>query len=149
MYHAIIRAKLRRAFADINRGAYAPVLAQFHPAHAHVFYGAHALAGLRTNMETTAPWYARLARVFPDLRFEIRSVVSSGWPWNTVAAVEWSDHFSVDGRAFSNQGVHVIRLKWGRVVGLEVHCDTQKLCEVLRLKSEGGLAEAAAAPITG
>jgi ketosteroid isomerase-like protein len=147
MYHGIVRAKLRRAFANINRGNYVPVAAEFRGRHEHVFYGLHALAGTRRAFADTQRWYQRLARIFPDLRFEISTVAVRGWPWNTVATVVWVDRFTVNGAPDSNQGVHVFDIRWGRVTKLAVHCDTQKLADVLARKAEGGLAEAVAAPI--
>jgi hypothetical protein len=81
-------------------------------------------------------------------RFDVRSIAVAGWPWNTVAMIEWVDRFTVNGAPGSNQGVHVFRLRWGKVVALAVHCDTEKLRRYLQEKAAGGLAEAAALPIT-
>jgi ketosteroid isomerase-like protein len=147
VYHAIVKRKLRRAFADINAGRYDRIVPQFASAHRHVFYGDHALAGERTDLEATRRWYGRLARLFPDLRFEIRDVAAGGWPWDTVAMVAWTDRFAVNGVPGANQGVHVFRLRWGKVVELAVHCDTAKLGQYLAEKARGGLSEAMAAPI--
>jgi ketosteroid isomerase-like protein len=147
MYHTIFRAKLRKAFRDINAGRFDRVLPQFWPRHEHVFYGDHCLAGSRHAIATTTDWYGRVARLFPDLRFEIVQLTSSGWPWNTVAAVEWTDHFTLDGKPQSNQGVHMFRFKWGRCTSLRIFCDTQKLAGVLAAKAALGQPEALAAPI--
>lgn len=68
------------------------------------------------------PWYARLKTVFPDLHFDIESLAVTGLPWNTVAMVEWRDRFTLrDGTQRNNQGVHVLRLTWGKVVCLLRH----------------------------
>ena len=147
MYHAIVRAQLRRAFASINRGDYDPVIASFHAGLRHVFYGHHALGGIRQEMPQTKLWYGRLARVFPDLRFEVRAIAIRGWPWHTIAMVEWVDHFTIDGKPASNQGVHVLCLRWGKVVDLAIYCDTQKLAAFLQRKADAGLPEATAEPI--
>jgi len=86
--------------------------------------------------------------VLPDLRFEIEAVTVRGMPWNTVALVEWRDHFTLrDGTRGGNQGVHALRLKWGKVVSLRVYCDTQVLAEVLRRQLAQGVADAGLAPI--
>jgi ketosteroid isomerase-like protein len=148
MYHRIVKRRLRRAFDDINAGRYERIVPQFARAHRHVFFGEHALGGTRHRLETTREWYERLARVFPDLHFEVRDIVVAGWPWRTVAMVEWVDRFAVNGTPGSNQGVHVFRLRWGRVVELSVYCDTDKLRGYLAAKAAGGLAEAIAPPIT-
>lgn len=148
IYRFIVERKLRHAFDALNRGDHAPVLASFGPQPEHVFFGDHALAGARHHMQSIEPWYARLKRVLPDLRFDIESVVVRGMPWNTVALVEWRDHFSLkDGRRRGNQGVHALRLKWGKVTSLRVYCDTQVLAEVLREQHSLGVADAGMQPI--
>ena len=147
MYHMILRAKLRRAFRDIDAGRYDKIVPRFAPRHEHAFDGDHALGGTRTSLDSTARWYERLARLFPDLKFTIVGMTSSGWPWDTRAVVEWVDHFTVDGAPGSNRGVHVFRFAWGRCTSLHVYCDTQKLVTVFDAKARGGLVEALAAPI--
>jgi len=148
IYRFIVERKLRRAFDALNRGDHAPILASFGPQVEHVFFGNHALAGARHRMQSIGPWYARLKRVLPDLRFDIESIAVRGMPWNTVAMVEWRDHFSLkDGRRGGNQGVHALRLQWGKVTSLRVYCDTQVLAEVLREQHAMGISDAGMAPI--
>jgi len=148
VYRQIVEAKLRRAFDALNRGDHAPVLAAFGAPVEHVFYGRHALAGRRDAMAAIVPWYARLKALLPDLRFEIQAIAVRGMPWNTVALVEWRDAFSLrDGSRRGNQGVHVLRLKWGKVVSLRVYCDTQVLAGALQELQAQGVAEAGLPPI--
>ncbi len=148
MYHAIVRAQLRRAFRHINAGDYAAILPQFAARHRHVMHGQHTLGGERHTMEATARWYARLQRLMPDLRFELGPIAVTGWPWRTWALVAWRDRFSLpDGSVTSNQGVHLFELRWGKVHALEVHCDTARLDGFFRRMAALGLAEADAAPI--
>jgi len=149
MYHYVVRRNLRNSFEQINRGNYAAIVRQFAPAGVeHWFSGTHALSGGRDRPEQIQQWYDRLAVVFPDLRFDIKKLVVRGWPWNTVAMIEWVDYVSDrDGQRYSNQGVHVIRLKWGRVVELHVYCDTQLLASICQTLGEQGVPEAVAAPI--
>lgn len=149
MYHLIVRSKLRRAFAAINRGDYSAVVGQFAPRHRHVMYGHHALAGERHTHASTAQWYDRLQRLLPGLRFDVKDIAVTGWPWRTVATVTWSDHFYLpDGTAGTNAGVHEFELRWGRVHALAVHCDTARLAAYCQRMARCGLAEAAAPPIT-
>ena len=76
------------------------------------------------------------------------AVVVRGMPWNTVAIVEWRDSFTLrDGSARSNQGVHVLSLRWGKVVSLRIYTDTQKLTDILRELRAQGVAEAGFMPI--
>ncbi len=148
IYRRIVETQLRRAFVALNAGDHAPVLAAFGAPVEHVFYGDHALAGTRTDMGEIRAWYARLKVVFPDLHFDIDAIAVSGMPWNTVALVEWRDRFTLpDGTRRGNQGMHVLRLRWGRVVSLRVCCDTQVLADVLDQIAAQGVAEAGLPPI--
>jgi len=148
IYRSVVEAKLRRAFAALNAGDHAPVLAAFGAPVEHVFYGEHALAGTRREMPQIRAWYARLKRVFPDLRFEIDAIAVTGMPWNTSALIEWRDSFTLpDGTRRGNQGVHALRLRWGKVISLRVYCDTQVLAGALREIAEQGVAYAGMPPI--
>ena len=148
IYRSIVERKLRRAFEALNQGDHSPVLAAFGAPVEHVFFGDHALGGSRHAMSSIVPWYQRLKTVFPDLQFDIQSLAVRGMPWNTVAMVEWRDRFTLrDGAKRGNQGVHVLRLKWGKVVSLRVYCDTQVLASVLRELQAQGVSEAGQPPI--
>lgn len=148
MYHFVVRQKLRRAFHDINAGAYGRIVPQFAPVHRHVMFGNHALAGERHTPASTARWYSRLARVLPGLHFDIGVIAVTGWPWCTTATVTWKDRFTLpDGSTGSNQGVHEFELRWGRVHVMQVHCDTERLAHYCERIAASGLAEAVAAPI--
>lgn len=150
MYHLVVRSKLRRAFRLINAGAYDLIVAQFAPQHQHIMHGRHALAGARTTRRTTALWYDRLKRLLPDLRFDVHRIVVAGWPWDTTATVDWTDHFTLpDGSRGSNQGVHVFKLRWGKVHALAIHCDTARLQDYCTRLAEMGVHEALADPIEG
>jgi ketosteroid isomerase-like protein len=148
MYHSVVRSKLRKTFDSLNVEDYAPVLGSLAPAFEHVFCGDHALGGARDSLDAVQRWYARLPRVLPKLKFTVDRIVVSGWPWNTVAYVEWRDAGrTLDGLPFNNQGVHVVVLRWGKVVSVRIFCDTKLLSEVLKRNAEHGVAEAAAPPI--
>lgn len=148
IYRAIVEWKLRRAFAALDDGDCSAVLAAFAKRVEHTFYGEHALGGTRHAPDSLRQWYTRLLKVLPDLHFDVDSVVVRGWPWDTIAVVEWRDRFLLrDGQRCSNQGVHVLRLRWGRVVSLRIHCDTQKLQGILQTLQDQGVAEAGMAPI--
>jgi hypothetical protein len=148
MYHFFVRRVLRKAFRDINEGAYQRILPQFAAQHRHVLFGNHALAGERHTLRSTTDWYGRLGRLLPGLQFDIRGMAVSGWPWRTLAMVAWNDHFTLpDGSAGSNQGVHEFTLSWGRVQSLLVHCDTSKLEGYCAQLARSGKSEALAAPI--
>lgn len=148
MYSLIVRSQIRKAFEQLNKGNYPAIVKQFSPDAEHVFYGNSALGGRRHTPASIAKWYKRLPVIFPDLRFDLKSIGVSGWPWNTTVAVEWVDHFTLrDGTRESNQGVHLFRLRFGKVVSLHIYCDTAKLDSILARLVEQGVNEAGASPI--
>ena len=148
MYHAITRGKLRTVFRELGRGNYEVTFGSLAPVFEHVFAGDHAFGGTRRSVPSFRRWFERLYKVFPDLQFEVKTLVVKGWPWNTLAVVEWEDWANTrDGNGYRNQGVHVIRLRWGRVVSLHVYLDTQKLADACRRQAQQGLPDAVAAPI--
>ena len=150
MYLFFVRRKLREIFRRLNVGDFAYVRRQFHPRAEHWFAGEHALAGRRTSPEGIAAWYARLASVFPGLRFDVKKIIAAGPPWDTQAAVEWTDAVpDREGKPLPNGGVFVIRLRWGKAVELHVHCDTAKIEQNLAILASQGVTQATAAPITG
>lgn len=144
IYQAIVARKLRKTFEALNRGDYESVLGAFGSPVEHVFFGDHALAGSRHSMESVVRWYDRLKIVFPDLHFDIDAIAISGMPWNTTAMIEWRDSFTLrDGARRGNQGVHVMKIRWGKVVSLHIYCDTQVLASVLGELGAQGVLEAA------
>ena len=99
MYHAIVRGKLQRVFEALNEENYEPVLASLADRFEHVFYGNHALGGVRRSLDATRRWYDPLPRVLAKLKFTVDRIAVSGWPRNTVAYVEWRDAGrTLDGR---------------------------------------------------
>ena len=148
MYHAIVKKLALQSFENLNRGNYLAVLKTISPTITHTFSGTHALGGTRHSVEAMQRWFERLYRLSPGLNFEIRNVAVSGWPWNTTIAVEWVDRATpADGSAYVNEGVHVIRMRWGKVTYLHAYLDTQRTEAMCRGLAYFGMAEATAAPI--
>ena len=92
-------------------------------------------------------WFERVYRLLPDLRFTVKRVAVSGGPWNTTATVEWrSTATSATGDPYVNDGVHVVRLRLGKIISMHVYLDTA-LNHTLRVMADKGITEAAAPPI--
>lgn len=150
MYHRIVKQNLQRSFAALNRGEYEVITRQFPDRGAsHWFSGEdHPLSGLRTTKADILLWYERLDRLMPDLQFEIEKVAISGWPWHTTAMLAWQDRLSDRaGQPYQNRGVHVITIRWSRVTGLQVYCDTEYLRGYFEALKKQGVEEAGAPPI--
>jgi ketosteroid isomerase-like protein len=150
MYHAIVERRLRTTLARLSNGDIGYVTRQFGKPVRHEFAGDHALAGRRESKATIDQWYARLHRLFPDLRFEVDRIHITGWPWDTTAVVEWRDFFSLpDGSTGQNLGIFVIVIRWGVLHRLSIHTDTDRIKRYFADFARAGLSEALAAPITG
>jgi ketosteroid isomerase-like protein len=150
MYHFFVRRHLREVIRRLNAGDFSYITRQFHPRAEHWFSGQHAMAGRRTSSTAIASWYARLAAVFPGIRFTVHKLLVSGPPWNTEAAVEWTDVVrDRAGESLPNHGVFVLRLRWGRATEFHVYCDTAQIEKNLATLASQGVVDAEASPIVG
>lgn len=148
MYHSIVTQTARTAFKNLSDRTVEPLLEQCAPDLRHTFAGEHALGGTRHSRAAFRAWLGRLYRLFPELQFTVRDVVVSGPPWNTRLALAWTDRGrAADGETYENEGMHLLRLKWGRLVDLEAQLDTQHLERTLDRMAASGIDEAAASPI--
>lgn len=148
MYHDIVRERVMKLFAAVNRGDAEPVLTAFAARFEHVFIGDTALGGTRRTLRSTRAWYQRLYRLLPDIAFDVRRVSVSGAPWNTLVVAEWRETNSgTDGVRTSALGVHILHLAWSRATRMIICPDTVKLKATLERLAASGNAEAHASPI--
>ncbi|MCS3658545.1 nuclear transport factor 2 family protein [Salinibacter ruber] len=148
MYHAIVRRIARNAFEDLSDQKVEPLIERSAPDLRHTFAGDHALGGTRHSREAFRAWLERLFRLFPELTFTIRDVMATGPPWDTRLAISWIDRgTAADGVDYENEGVHLLRLEWGRLQELEATLDTQHLEKTLDRMAAAGIEEAASDPI--
>jgi ketosteroid isomerase-like protein len=148
-YHALVRRRIRRVYANLSKGNYAPLINGVAADVHHLFPGDHPLGGERHSREALERWFERVYRLFPNLSFEVEEVISRGWPGNTVAAVQWVDYATPqDGEPYVNQGTHFVRFRWGRLVYIHADLASQRVAETCRRLADKGVEEAAAAPIT-
>jgi ketosteroid isomerase-like protein len=148
VYRALINRRIRSGFASLSDGDPSTLVTQLADNVHHVFAGEHPLGGERHTRESVTRWFDRLFRLFPQLRLDVRRVVSSGPPWDVLACVEWVAHVTpAAGESYVNQGAHVIRIRSGRVVYLHAYEDSQKVAQACTRMAELGIREASAAPI--
>ncbi len=148
MYRFIVERRVRQVFAQLSAGNYESSLAQFPPRIYHFFPGDHALGGVRRTREGMRRWFERLYAIFPGLHFEIRGVLVRGWPWRTTIAIEWTDRATLpDGSRYENEGVHIMQMRWGRVVAFRPYLDTQLVADACERAARAGVSEAMARPI--
>ncbi len=148
MYHALVRSKLTQTLEGLNKENFEDSLAGMDPWVEHYFTGTHAIGGTRHSTAAVGRWFGRVFRLLPDLSFKVKRIAVSGWPWNTTATAEWkSTATSATGQPYVNDGVHIVRLRLGKIVSMHVYLDTQVLTDVCRVMADKGVEEAAAPPI--
>lgn len=149
MYHLIVKKRLIKSFKALNEGRYEVITKQFHQTKStHFFSGNHPLSGTRTKYQDIILWYERLRLLMPDLTFSISIINVKGLPHHTTAYIHWTDTLTDrEGNLYHNKGLHIITLKWGKVVGLEVYCDTDYLNKYIEALVRQGVKEAQLPPI--
>lgn len=145
MYHAIVKRIARKNFLRVNQKDYDSLLKDCAPNVYHRFGGTHALGGERHDREALGRWLGRLG---PGLTLTVHDVWVKGWPQNTVIIVRWSASDTLpDASPYHNHGVHIIRMRWGKIVEIDANEDSQTVAESLKMRATYGVAEAAAEPI--
>jgi ketosteroid isomerase-like protein len=144
-----VERNVRVTFRRVGQRDYETLLEQTAPSVFHVFPGDHALGGTRHTREGLRRWFERLFLLFPELHFEVKEVAVRGLPWDATIMVQWENRGSArDGQSYANQGAHVLRLRWGRLVYLHEYLDSQRVAAVCRRLARQGVSEAAADAVT-
>jgi ketosteroid isomerase-like protein len=139
VYHTIVKRIVTKNFERVKDCA-----ADIH----HRFGGHHALGGERHDREALGRWFERLGRLFPMLKLTVRDVWVKGWPHNTTVIIRWiGTQILPDGAPYENHGVHIVRMRWGKVVDIDANEDSQLVAESLKTCAFHGIQEALAEPI--
>ena len=85
-----------------------------------VFPGTSAFAADITGKAEIARWLHRFVAMRPN--YEILDVMVSGPPWNTRVGVRMRDQIGDD---YSNEGMHYLLMRWGKVYYDRVFVDTE------------------------
>src|SRR5579883_11073 len=148
MYSFFVRRFIQQVFQSLNQGDYETVLKRVSPTITYAFSGSHVLGGTRHSIEAMRQWFERLYRLSPGLKFDIKNISVSGAPWNTMIVVEWVDVAKLaDGSDYVKQGVHLIKMRWGKAVDIHAYLVTQKVQAMCERLAEAGFAPTVAFPI--
>ena len=148
MYHGTVKRIARKNFERVNQRDFTALLKDCVPDIHHRFSGNHALGGERHDREALARWLGRLERLGPDMKLTVRDVWVKGWPWDTTVIVRWTNTDALpDGSRYENHGVHIVKMRWGKIVDIDANEDSQAVAEALRMRAAFGIEEAAAPPI--
>lgn len=149
MYHAIVKRIARKNFLRVNNQNFDALLADCAPDIRHRFGGNHALGGERNDRKALRLWFARLGRLFGGLTLVVEDMWVKGGPWDTTMILRWRSSDTLpDGTPYSNRGVHIVRMRWGKAVSIDAHEDSQAVAAALDRMASLGIAEAVAPPIT-
>lgn len=148
MYHAIVKRIAVRNFERVNAKDHDALLTDCAPDVHHRFGGDHALSGERRGTQALGRWLGRLGRLSPGLVLTVRDVWVKGLPHDTTLIVRWTAAQTLpDGSAYENHGVHVVRMRWGKIVDIDANEDSQAVAGCLKVLAAHGVAEALAAPL--
>lgn len=89
-----------------------------------VFPGSSVFAEDITGKPGVERWLRRFVAMRP--RYEILDVMVSGPPWRTRAGVRMRDQIGTD---YSNEGMHYLLMRWGKVYYDRVFIDTEAVSE--------------------
>ncbi|TWF97305.1 nuclear transport factor 2 family protein [Kitasatospora viridis] len=149
VYHTVVKAKVRAAFAEISKGNWESMVDSLAPQFSYTFYGEHALSGERHTHAAMRLWWERIDRVMPGPRFEVQDIVVAGWPWNTTVATSVRVRTPLpDGSYYENVVNQFMKMRWARIYEVRTLEDTVVLQRALDVVAASGIEEAHAAPIT-
>jgi ketosteroid isomerase-like protein len=132
MYRWIVERIVRATWRKVDGGDVGAATRMAAPDIRFRFVGDTALGADLRGAAAFEEWFRRATERLPGLRFAVRDVVVSGWPWATRVAVRLDISAPLpDGTTYRNEGAQFVRLRWGRLVDDWVLEDTQRLAAVL------------------
>ena len=148
MYKLIVKKTVSNNFKALSKGNFQALLDTVSDNVEHHFLGDSSIGGYRKGKEKLQQWFERVFRLFPSLLFDVKNIIVTGMPWNTVAVVEWSAGVTpLKGDPYINTGVHIIRLKWGKAVKISAYENADLVAKACRVMLDKGVAEAGFAQI--
>ncbi len=147
-YHAGVRRIAKKNFERVNHRDFQSLINDCAPNVVHRFGGSHALGGTRHDRSALGRWLQRLERCGPNMKLTVRDVWVFGLPHDTTIIVRWTNADTLaDGSPYQNHGVHVIKMRWGKIVEIDANEDSQAVAEALQIQAAHGIADAAAPQI--
>tara|TARA_A100001015_G_C14789588_1_gene632476 strand:+ start:320 stop:769 length:450 start_codon:yes stop_codon:yes gene_type:complete len=149
MYHSIVKSIIKRNFDALTDGNFDVLLQTVADDVDHTFLGHSAIGGQRKSKEKLRLWFERLFRLFPNLSFTVQNIIVTGFPWHTRIAAEWEAEVTPkSGTPYTNTGVHMITLKWGKAVKIKAYENAELVANACNTMLDNGIKEAGAEQIT-
>ncbi|WP_327145602.1 nuclear transport factor 2 family protein [Nocardia sp. NBC_01327] len=133
MYHAIVRALVRRTWRRVGAGDFDAAVAMTAPDVRFRFLGDTPLGADVRGRQAFRDWFDRFERELPGVRLDLVDVVANGWPWRTTVAAQLRASATLaDGTPYRNTAIQWLTLRWGRLTDDLVLEDTLALDAALR-----------------
>lgn len=146
-YKIVLKRKIINGFNALNRGGYQPVTALFADNVHYWFSGVSAVGGERHSRKACEAWFVRLLKLLPS-QFSIQNMQITGMPWATTVVTRFQDVVTPQlGAHYTNDGIQVICIRWGKAVSVRTYVDTLKVNNALKYMADNGVTEAAVKPI--
>ena len=151
MYKTIVASNVRRSCrrlseGDVEKGVIDGMADSFE----FRFIGDPHLptAGVAHSKDALRKIFGRITALLPGLQLSPKTIVVSGWPWNTtvMAWVELRGR-TASGEQYANDLLQIMTIKFGKITSLHHLEDTQRLAAACAQMTEAGVAGADAAPI--
>ena len=128
MYHAIVRAMVRRTWRRVESGDVDAAVSLAAPNVRFHFVGDTSLGAEVHGPQAFRAWFDKFAAQLPDVRLSLDDVVVAGWPWRTTLAARLRLRGTLDdGSPYENMAFQWAVLRWGKLVDDVVLEDTLKL----------------------
>jgi ketosteroid isomerase-like protein len=155
IYRAIVRHQVRSLFNQANEGNWAAIVDGLAPKFVYRFVGDTPLGGTRRTHEAMRLWFERLYRLFPGSQFAPQTIVVEGPPWKTNVmtyvlirgSVPDESNNGRSQRAYENEFMQHLVLRWGKVTSVLTLEDTQRFVDLLPTLAAAGNSDASGSPI--
>jgi ketosteroid isomerase-like protein len=132
VYAWIVRRLVARRFRELSRGDASRIVRKLDDDSVFTMLGDHALGGERRGAAAVAALFDEMFRRLPGIVIRPVHVVVGGWPWRTTIATQFVVTADLpNGHPYRNEGMQLLRLRWGRIREERLYEDTAVLHDAL------------------
>ena len=143
---AIVKRIARKNFLRVNEKDFDALPERFaFPASIIASVAIMPLAVSDTTARLCAYGSPASGRLGKHLTITVQDVWVKGLPNDTTIIIRWSATDQIpDGKPYNNRGVHIVKMRWGKIVDIDAHEDSQAVMNNLARQAALGVAEATA-----
>jgi ketosteroid isomerase-like protein len=136
VYKFAVKQVAKRAYRNMSKGDWEAVVKDFDPNAHFVFAGQHEMALDCRGVEPVKEWFKRTYALMPDFRIEPKKMLVNGPPWDLWVAALFDVSATLAGEPYTNSGLHLLHLRWGKVIDDYVYEDSQKFALALEASKQ-------------